>query len=166
MGTQALEFLKTLTPAILSIAGVCAAVAIVAAVIRHFMYEHGSDDYQPLAKRFTHVFGFLAAIGFVSIGGVRVADRIASSNAISGVVTSKAGSSLLPEQLSGGSKSASNLGDLLMGTVKGNPEHMSQEEASDVTKNAMENPGGESFDSVVKAELVETNKAGSTYGGG
>ncbi len=118
MGTSAQDLLSSLTPALLGMAGVCAAIALVMALMRHLLYEHGNDDLQPASKRVTHVFGFLAAIGFVAGAGSSAATQWSKNQALN-PAAGGGGSSLLPSGIQGAS-SYSNIGDLIMANT--NPD--------------------------------------------
>lgn len=111
MGHSAREMLMSVTPALLGIAGVCAAIAIVMALMRHLLYEHGNDDLQPASKRVTHVFGFLAVIGCVAGAGTTAATKWALSPTLNPATSG--GTSLLPSSIRDAG-SYSNMGDLIM----------------------------------------------------
>ncbi len=113
MGTSAQKWLddSVLTP-ILGIVAVCACIAIVAALIRHFLYEHNDDDTKTVSTRIMHVFGFVAVIGFLAGGGVglsKVFEKSASLSSVNG----STGKSLLPEDLKEEKGKYDNVGDLL-----------------------------------------------------
>lgn len=112
MGQSALEMISAITPLMLGLAGICACIALAMALGRYFMYEHGNDDLQPASKRITHVFGFIAAIGFVSVGGMNLAKKWATDSTINPAINGS-GTSLVPEGAAKGN-SYSNLGDLIM----------------------------------------------------
>ena len=116
MGQTALEMISTITPLMLGLAGICACIALAMALGRYFMYEHGNDDLQPASKRITHVFGFIAAIGFVSVGGMNLAKKWAADSTINPSIDGS-GTSMVPEGAAKGN-SYSNIGDLIMGEAK------------------------------------------------
>lgn len=132
MGQSALEMISAITPLMLGLAGICACIALAMALGRYFMYEHGNDDLQPASKRITHVFGFIAAIGFVSVGGMNLAKKWATDPTINPSING-AGSSLVPEGAAKGN-SYSNIGDLIMSQTKVE-EHMSTDDAQSVVNN-------------------------------
>lgn len=128
MGTSAQKWLDNsiLTP-ILGIVAVCACIAIVAALIRHFLYEHNDNDTKTVSTRVMHVFGFVAVIGFLAGGGVglsKVFEKSASISSING----STGKSLLPEDLKEEKSKYDNLGDLLTDASKSSTSNKSRQE--------------------------------------
>lgn len=168
MGHEALNYISSLTPLLLGMAGVCACIALAMALGRHFLYEHGNDDLQPLSKRVTHVFGFLAAIGFTAVGGTHLATRWAASEDLNPAV-SGSGTSLLPTSLATSSgKTATNLGDLLMSLNTSQPTKMTKEEAQAIVKDFMDNgtANGTTEDEYQEALQVIGNQPDSVQVGG
>lgn len=153
MGTSAIELISNITPLLLGMAGVCAGIALALAVGRHFLYEHGEDDLQPVSKRVTHVFGFLAAIGFVSVGGANLARRWATDSTLNPAISGR-GSSLVPQGASKGG-SYSNLGDLIMSQANPNPEHMSTSDAQTTLTDPDASPGDVYYSGLVLNNSTE-----------
>lgn len=108
MGASALNMINQITPLLLGLSGICGLIALVMALGRHFLYEHGNGDLQPVSKRITHVFGFLFAMGFIPVIGVNLAGKIAASS-----TPGQTGSSLVPADAARGN-SYSNIGQLIM----------------------------------------------------
>ena len=134
MGQSALEMISAITPLMLGLAGICACIALAMALGRYFMYEHGNDDLQPASKRITHVFGFIAAIGFVSVGGMNLAKKWATDSTINPAIGGS-GSSMVPEGAAKGNN-YSNIGDLIMGQAK--DHKLTDEQADDIAETVTE----------------------------
>lgn len=152
MGDSASELISTITPFLLGTAGICACIALAMAIGRYFLYEHGADDLQPVSKRVTHVFGYLAAIAFVAVGGANMAKQWKDNTQLNPAANG-AGSSLVPEAASKGN-SYSNIGDLIMDQSKV-PDNMSADEAGVVVHDPNSTPGDVQYAGLVLNNNIE-----------
>lgn len=145
MFDQSLSFLSSIGPVLLGVGGVCAAIAIALAVMRHFAYEHDDDDTQTLKTRFIHVFGFIAALGVVVGGGSGLADSL-KNNSISNQIAADAGNGFLPDGVAASTPSYDNMGDLI-NSFADEETHVSHEEAgNNIADLTVNDPNKDSWD--------------------
>lgn len=167
MGTEALKFMAGILPPLLGVVGVCAAIALFAAILRHFLYEHSEEDVKPLASRFGHVFGTIAAIALVSGGGLELVESL-KRNPVSQDIAGQAGGGLVPEAAAGGATQYDNLGEFIAGVGDAGPEHMGSADGQGVITEEYSNGDGDvsNWNEVWQGLITATNGADSCPIGG
>lgn len=131
---ESVAFLQPITTAILGIGGICAAIAIISAIIRYFLYQHDDEIRRPLKARFVHVFGFIGAFGVI-LGGVPKFVTAIMQNSASQQIQNEAGSSFVPNSFSQNGSNYSNLGEALGGTEQKADEKIAEDYANNVANN-------------------------------
>lgn len=107
-----ISWITPITTGLLGIAGICALLAIVTAVVRYFINgEHSSQDRSALTGRVIHVFGYIAVFCLLLGGGGQLADSV-MNNAASNQIKNEAGTSWTPSGVNNGNR-YNNLGDML-----------------------------------------------------
>lgn len=134
MGTSAAKWLGQLTPQILGVMAVCAAIAIVLALVRHFLYEHDGNDLKPLSSRVAHVFGFVVGVSFIAVSGSAIAKRFEDGSWTSGV-NGNTGKGLLPDGFKE-AKSSKNLGDTITAAAGKSQAQRESSGGADLTQSA------------------------------
>lgn len=133
---ETLNFLQPICTAVLGFGGICAAIAIIASLIRYFFYQHDDEDRKPLRARFIHVFGLLGAFGVIVGGAPKLITSLTQNNT-SQEISKNTGNSFVPNGVNEKTPGYSNLGEALE-NMQNEENTRSEEYADTVTNNAQQ----------------------------
>ena len=134
---ESLAFLQPITTALLGIGGICALLALIAAIIRYFFYQHDEQHTRPIKARVVHVFGMIAAFGLITGGVPKLVEQL-TQNSTSQQILNESGSSMLPDSIAGKETyKFSNLGEAMENLSNG------EDPSTDQVERAIESTTGE-----------------------
>ncbi len=124
MGKTALEWIGGIQPAILIILASSACIAILAAIVRYFAYEHGRGDVTTMSTRVMHVFGYILVICALAFGGMTIAKSFEKAAYVDDV-NGNTGKAVIPDKYQ--VKGDKTLGDLIKAATEENQKNREDE---------------------------------------
>lgn len=96
IGGEAMGVLWSFRAGLLGIGGVCAAVALLLGVVRHFCFADEDGVPHKLISRGMHVLGTVMAMSLIAVGAAGLSERANGNDTAQGIVADAAGSGWMP----------------------------------------------------------------------